>query len=206
MENTTLVNRVINLLNHDLSTALHEVIKDYDIKLCEDDSTKNLDTALSIYVSSNSLKPKTSKKNKKVRIFDLKIAYSLELTFDLKYLSSIKQPPYKLEIIYMHTKAEKTQMIYNRITYWSKALFKKIYVLFEEYDLNLSMLPFEIFADENDELYISKLPTFNDLYFFDKNDSSKELDKNIFIQKQVDGLIEAAHSLEEIKNSAKKEP
>ena len=200
MEDITMINRVRDSLNHDLSTALHEVIKDYDIPLYEDDSTKNSDTAITIFVSSKNPKPKTSKKNKKFNVFDLNIAYSLELTFDLKSLIGTKQSPLSLNIIYMQTKPEKTQIVMNRINFWSKALFKKVYFLFEEYGLNLSMLPFEFYGDINDEFYISKLPTFDDLCFFDKKDQNKELDKDVFIQEQVNGLIEAAKSLERNKS------
>lgn len=196
MEDTTMTNRVRDSLNHDLSTALHEVIKDYDIKLYEDDSTKDSDTAITIFVSSSTMKPKTSKKNKKLKVFNLQIAYSLELTFDLKSLIGTKQSPLSLNIIYMHTKPEKTQIVMNRINFWSKALFKKVYSLFEEYSLHLSMLPFEFYGDINDEFYISKLPTFDDLCFFDKKDPNKELDKDVFIQEQVNSLLEAAKSLE----------
>lgn len=197
MKNTSMTERVIDSLNHDLEVAFKEVIKDYDIKTFLDDSTKNPETSITVFVSSYTPKPKTSKKNKKFKQFDLRIAYSPYLTFDVPYLISIGQAPYKLDIIYIHTKAEKTQFIYNRISYWSKALFKKIYGLFEEYGINLCMLPFEIYSDENDELYISKLPTFNDLTFFDKKNFLQKLDKDAFVQELANGLIEAANHLEQ---------
>ena len=196
----SMVNRVVDSLNRDLEVAFNEVIKDYDIKVYSDDSTKNPDTSLTVFVSSNTPKPKTSKKNKKLKQFDLQIAYSLYLTFDVQYLYSIGMEPIKLSMIFMHTQAEYSQMIYNRISYWSKALFKKIHALFEVYGLNLNMLPFEIYADKNNVLYISKLPTFNDLSFFDSKDVDKLLDKNAFIEKQANGLLEAATSFEHNKS------
>ena len=204
MENTSLVDRVVDSLNHDLSVAFKEVIEKYDIKLhLDNNSTKTRDTSIVIFVNNKTPKPKTSKKNKKLKQFDLSFAYSLYLNFDLSNLIGHDVEPIKLQFLYMHTKPECFQPMYNRILYWSKPLFKKVYETFEEYGIYLSTLPYEIYADENDELHISRLPTFNDLIFFDKTDPSKTLDKSLFIEEQAKSLSAAIDSFENSKSNNK---
>lgn len=196
---TEMEERILTNLEHELEDALNQVIQTYEIPLFLDESQKNAEMAYSVFVSANSPTPKKKSKKSKNMQANVAIGYSPNLTFDVDYLNSVGLAPYKLSLIYMYTKAECTQAIYNRISYWSKALFKKVSKVFECYGLDLNMLPYEIYGDIDNNLYISKLPTFSDLKFFDNNDSTKVLDKNEFIRKQAEGLIDTASHFTDLK-------
>lgn len=194
-----LVERVITDLNNSLTDACNSVITNYDIPLFKGEKQQNL--ALTIIVKAkNSATSKPSKKNKKIKKAEVEIFYSVGLSFDISYLSNSKTPPIKLGMIFSITEPDKTQFIYNRISYWSKPLFEKVASTFREYGLSLNTFPLEMYFDEDGTIYISKLPTFDDLIFFDKHDVTKNLDKKVFIEEQVNGLLEAAAYFNKNKN------
>ena len=162
---TEMEERILSNLEHELEEALNQVIHTYEIPLFLDENQKNKEMAYSVFVSTNSPTPKKKNKKSKNAPANVSIGYSPDLTFDVDYLNSIGLAPFKLSLIYMHTEAEYFQAVYNRISYWSKALFKKVAKAFECYSLDLNMLPYEIYWDMDKKLYISKLPILSTIWY-----------------------------------------
>ena len=78
----------------------------------------------------------------------------------------------------------------KNIRTWTKQIFSKLVIFYrKKYGITLAMLPLEFFIDSPGKMYISKIPTFDNLIF--AKTAKKPVEKissTVFIEEQVDTI------------------
>lgn len=105
-----------------------------------------------------------------------------------------------LRLLWQILKPECYQPSLNKISSWCRSFLTVTTHLCEKYDLNLCMIPFEVFFDLSDNLYVSKLPEFTDLMFYQKcGNSYKSVDATEFLAQRATSILEVNKALELMK-------
>lgn len=191
MDISSVTKSVSEKINSELRERLSEIIDDYSIPVFPTTQEKDEECLLTIYVS-----PESTKKNKKNKTVlpKLKIEFNTYSEFDLDKLREESIYISDISYIWSILKAEYAEPARKQISSWSRQLFTALRKMYKEsYDLELLMLPFEIYIDENDIMYISRLPKFEDLWFYDKTTTDRRLNTQIFLEDQAKSIIDVAN-------------
>ncbi|MBR2786976.1 MAG: hypothetical protein IKD76_05750 [Clostridia bacterium] len=172
----------------ELKEVLRSIVESYEIAVVTSTGSE-----LAIFVSSSNCskdkRPKAKKKKNSRLNNNVKLSFSPTNSFDIEKTYN-NDGLLDFWLLYQFVKPEVFTPATNRITYWSRALFKAVNTWISNYGVELQMLPFEAHFDENDDLQISKLPNFSDLLFVNPIDSQKTLKASDVIAKQLETISE----------------
>lgn len=141
----------------------------------------------------------TGKSKKKLSKYEkthpaIDISYSWERNFDYKALVKLAETAddtilAKLFLIHHDLESHTWYApITNNLKSWSKVIFHTVYNFFlEKYGLKLYRLPLEVYVNTPEDMYISKIPAFEDLWFFE-NSSKKYVTIDEIIYEQAETL------------------
>lgn len=156
-----LTQKIKSEFDNKLQETLRNVIQTYEIPRILDVGIRE-SYCLSIYV----VKEEYNKGKRKSKKDDatVKISYSFNKSFCIEDV--IKSDDIRdINLIFEILKPEIVASITNKIKFWSRGLFKAVNSYIKDYNFSLCVFPFQIYFDENDKIYISRLPNFSDLRF-----------------------------------------
>lgn len=185
---------IINSVTENLNSELRGYILTGEIPLCETPKDENY--CITIFVTRANVKV-----SKKSKVTPIDVSYSEELDFDLQNLSRWPTPVTHIWTIF---EPDLYPMVLGKIKNWSRLFFKKAWELcHNEYNLDLMVLPFQVYCNEDNKLFVSKLPKFTDLRFRNKNPDEPVVDATDFINSQANAIFEVSQSITEYQNSVK---
>ena len=169
----------------ELNETVRKVVASYEIPTVSEDEI-DPDKTITIFLTragaGKSAKSKNSKKSSGKKV-EVKIAFSLELTFEI-HPSMLSE----LWLIFKILEPELVVPISNRITYWSRALFRAVDSMLNDYGYGLQLFPFQIFFDTNNNIHIAKMPKFENLKFIEVSNPNKVLNPSDVLLKHSEML------------------
>ncbi len=183
-------------LDTELQEMFSEIINEENIPILPPER-RNEDYIITIYVTPEPL-TKTTKKNRSAKnvLQKLAVRFCTMPEFDIQKLHDSGKLAGSIELIWNILKTEYVLPTKKKLYSWSRAFFTPVSKMYkEQFGLTLTMLPFEVSLDKENNLYISKLPTFCDLWFLDenhknnKNNYKNRFDNNAFLERQARSII-----------------
>ena len=185
MDVSSVIEQVRKNLDENLRCCLSETINEEEIPILPIEK-RNEDMCITIFAK---IDQKFSKKHKNAPP-KIIVEFSSETDFDHQKLRTNHKPIVSIQFIYTLVKDSCLQSTQRDISCWAQYLFRDARKLYKmDYELELLMLPFEVSFDEDDNLYISRLPSFNDLWFLNPYNSKERLSNDEFINNQASAII-----------------
>ena len=184
-------------LNEELRTTILQAISKSNLpcNLESEQTCKFLTLFITLDGETGKSKKKLSKYEKTHPAID--ISYTWERNFDYKALVELATSVEKrnetvlAKLFLIHSDLENHEWygpITNSLKTWSKSIFHATHNFFyEKYGLKLYRLPLEVYVNSPEDMYITKIPAFEDLWFFEGS-SKKYVSSEQIICEQADTL------------------
>lgn len=180
-------------INDDLRTKILGIMDKkqipYNLKSNEDE-----DYYTTFFATNCDLKlPKKQQNKHRLANPKIDLVYTFKRTFNYEIASdpnvtNAKEVVTKIMFIY-HDLADPEWHIpvTNKIKTWLKSIVGSLSIYYmEKYSIKLARLPIEIWIKTPDEIFISKIPEFEDLTFVSTGSDIKLISTSDFIAKQVE--------------------
>lgn len=184
MDVSSVMQKVADNFNNELRETILEALEVVEIPVCPPEE-RNEKYLLTIFVTDTNTKRK--KNGKRNPASQLKIQFTDTPEKDLT--KSKHDMLLDIAFIWNILKAEYVEYSRRKISALSREIFKKLTKLYEENDLHLVRVSFELSIDENGNLKFSKFPEFKNLLFSDTKNYSEYISGEDFLASQANSIL-----------------
>lgn len=191
--------RMKNEIDKDMRDFILNVMNKKDIPY-DLDSTRPEEYFLTIFVTNCDLSlPKKLRTKHRLANPAVDITFTAKRSFDYSAAADVHNnkntPLFKLMYLYSMLRDTSWHVPVSRaLTAWARSMFSALMLKYrDKYGVKLARMPFEVWIDTPSNMFVSKLPRFEDLTFVSDDPSPKVIDTDKIIRNQAD-IIDAMHS------------
>lgn len=188
----------MNYFDDTLKSKFKSIMTEYKIPFTDEEFQE--DCYVTFFASNQNIRiPKKKLSKYKMSHPTLKLNYSLERYpnfFDVKKTlfnslkNNIPTPEISMKPIFLFPNELETKwrnIIISKIHYWINTLFSQTMLMYDDkYSVTLALLMLEVYIDNPDKMFITKLPTFEDLIFVSSNNQKMLVENDYLIEQQVE--------------------